>query len=108
DLPALSASDLEAALAAAAFVTQGFVADAVGSGTTLYTARPGAAFSPRFGPRSRECHRLAGATELDPPGIYGLRNDVDTLDDLRLAAAIGLGRRSAAKFAELRCALWGR
>lgn len=101
DLPALSASDLDAALAVAAFVTQGFVADAVGSGTTFYTARPGAAFSPRFGPRSRERHRLAGATELDPPGIDGLRTDVDTLDDLRLAAAIGLGRRSAAKIVEL-------
>jgi 2-phospho-L-lactate guanylyltransferase len=97
DLPALSASDLEAALTAAALVTQGFVADAAGSGTTLYTARPGAVFSPMFGPRSRERHRLAGATELDPPGIDGLRTDVDTLDDLRLAAAIGLGRRSAAK-----------
>ncbi len=96
DLPALSASDLDAALTEAAFVTQGFVADAARSGTTLYTARPGAAFSPRFGPRSRERHRKAGATELDPPGIDGLRTDVDTLDDLRLAAAIGLGRRSAA------------
>jgi 2-phospho-L-lactate/phosphoenolpyruvate guanylyltransferase len=101
DLPALSAADLDAALAAAASVTQGFVADAARSGTTLYTARPGAAFSPRFGPRSRERHRLAGATELDPPGIDGLRTDVDTLGDLRLAAAIGLGRRSAAKVVEL-------
>jgi 2-phospho-L-lactate/phosphoenolpyruvate guanylyltransferase len=111
DLPALSASDLEAALTAATLVTQGFVADAAGLGTTLYTARPGAAFSPRFGPRSRERHRLAGATELDPPGIDGLRTDVDTLHDLHLAAAIGLGRRSAAKFAEvaeIRCGRWGR
>lgn len=101
DLPALSASDLEAALTAAACVTQGFVADAAGSGTTLYTTRPGAAFSPKFGPRSRERHRRAGAVELDPPDIDGLRTDVDTLDDLRLAAAIGLGRRSAAKLAGL-------
>jgi 2-phospho-L-lactate guanylyltransferase len=101
DLPALSASDLEAALTAAASVTQGFVVDAAGSGTTLYTARPGAAFSPRFGPRSRERHRQAGVIELDPPGIDGLRTDVDTLDDLHLAAAIGLGRRSAAKLARL-------
>lgn len=111
DLPALSALDLQAALTAAALVTQGFVADAAGSGTTLYTARPGVAFSPRFGPRSRERHRRSGATELHPPGIEGLRTDVDTLDDLRLAAAIGLGRRSAAKFAEfaeVKCGRWGR
>jgi 2-phospho-L-lactate guanylyltransferase len=64
-------------------------------------AIPGPPFLQRFSPRSRERHRLAGVTELDPPGIDGLRTDVDTLDDLRLAAAIGLGRRSAAKLVEL-------
>jgi 2-phospho-L-lactate/phosphoenolpyruvate guanylyltransferase len=96
DLPALAASELATALTAASFLTQAFVADAAGSGTTLYTARPGTAFTPRFGSWSRERHREAGATELDPPGIAGLRTDVDTLADLRRAAAIGLGRRSAA------------
>ena len=96
DLPALAASELATALTEASFVTQGFVADAAGSGTTLYTSAPGSAFRPRFGPGSRERHREAGATELDPPGIAGLRADVDTLADLRRAAAIGLGRRSAA------------
>jgi len=96
DLPSLAASELATALTEASFVTQGFVADAAGSGTTLYTATPGSAFLPRFGPGSRERHRQAGATELDPPGIAGLRTDVDTLADLRRAAAIGLGQRSAA------------
>jgi 2-phospho-L-lactate guanylyltransferase len=104
DLPALSAAELATALTAASFVTQGFVADAGGSGTTLYTARPGCAFSPLFGPRSRERHRLAGVTELDLPGIAGLRADVDTVADLQRAAAIGLGRRSA----ELHAAMDGR
>jgi 2-phospho-L-lactate/phosphoenolpyruvate guanylyltransferase len=96
DLPALSSGDLTVALTMASAVPQAFVADAAGSGTTLYTARPGTDFSPRFGPRSRALHRQAGATELNPPRIAGLRQDVDTLDDLRSAAAIGLGRRSAA------------
>jgi len=96
DLPALAARELTAALTAAASVTHAFVADAAGTGTTLYTARPGAAFRPRFGPRSRARHRLSGATELDLPGLAGLRQDVDTLGDLRDAARIGLGRRSAA------------
>jgi 2-phospho-L-lactate/phosphoenolpyruvate guanylyltransferase len=102
DLPAASPDALAAALTSAAGVDEAFVADAAGSGTTLYTARPPAAFRPRFGPGSRELHRLAGAIELDLAGIDGLRRDVDTLEDLRAAAVIGLGRRSAALEAILR------
>jgi len=94
DLPALSSAELTAALTAASTVTQAFVADAAGSGTTLYTAMPGAAFVPRFGPQSRMRHRQAGAVELDLPGIPGLRHDVDTLADLQSAALIGLGSRT--------------
>jgi len=101
DLPALSAAALGAALGAASALPQAFVPDAAGSGTTLYAAAPGAAFSPRFGPSSRELHRNAGAVELDLPGIAGLRQDVDTLADLRSAAKIGLGPRSAAAWAAL-------
>jgi 2-phospho-L-lactate guanylyltransferase len=96
DLPALAASELAAALTAASAVTHAFVADAAGSGTTLYTARPGSAFRPRFGPRSRTMHQRAGATEINLSGIAGLRQDVDTVADLRAAAAIRLGRRSTA------------
>lgn len=95
DLPALTAADLAAALTAASAITHAFVADAAGSGTTLYTAGPNAAFCPRFGLQSRELHRRDGATELDLPGLGGLRRDVDTLADLRVATAIGLGPRSA-------------
>jgi 2-phospho-L-lactate guanylyltransferase len=94
DLPALSAGELTAALSAASAVNHAFVTDAAGSGTTLYTARPGTSFSPRFGPQSRALHQQAGATELNLPGIAGLRQDVDTLADLRAAAAIRLGRRT--------------
>ena len=96
DLPALAADELGAALAAASPLRQAFVPDAAGSGTTLYAVAPGETFRPRFGPRSREQHRNAGAVELDLPGIPGLRQDVDTLADLRSAARIGLGPRSAA------------
>ena len=94
DLPALSAHELAVALTAASLVSQAFVADAAGSGTTLYTAMPGARFLPRFGPRSRLRHREAGVVELELPGIPGLRRDVDTLSDLRQAARIGLGART--------------
>jgi 2-phospho-L-lactate/phosphoenolpyruvate guanylyltransferase len=96
DLPALSAAELRAALAAASAVPNAFVADALGSGTTFYTARPGVTFSPRFGQHSRALHRQAGAIELNLPGVAGLRQDVDTVADLRLAAAIRLGRRTSA------------
>jgi 2-phospho-L-lactate/phosphoenolpyruvate guanylyltransferase len=96
DLPALTGGELTTALSAAAAVAHAFVPDAAGSGTTLYTARPGSAFSPRFGPRSRALHRQDGATELNPPGIAGLRQDVDTISDLRDAAAIRLGRHTRA------------
>jgi 2-phospho-L-lactate/phosphoenolpyruvate guanylyltransferase len=96
DLPALSPAELAVALTAAFGINQAFVADAAGSGTTLYTAMPGAPFLPRFGPRSRQRHRDAGAVELEIPGIPGLRRDVDTLSDLCDAARIGLGARTRA------------
>jgi 2-phospho-L-lactate guanylyltransferase len=101
DLPALGPAELAAALAAAAAQPEAFVADAAGSGTTLYAAGPGTRFCPRFGPRSREAHLEGGAVELDLPDIRGLRQDVDTPADLRLAAGIGLGPRSAALAAAL-------
>jgi 2-phospho-L-lactate/phosphoenolpyruvate guanylyltransferase len=101
DLPSLSAAELTDALTVASGITQAFVADAAGSGTTLYTSVPGAAFSPRFGQRSRMRHRQAGAIELDLPGLAGLKRDVDELDDLRRAAEMGLGRHTARLAAEL-------
>ena len=101
DLPALTSGALEAALTAASAVGQAFVADAAGSGTTLYAASPGARFSPRFGQRSSDRHRQAGAAEIDLPGLDGLKRDVDTLADLQDAAKIGLGTRSAAIEASL-------
>lgn len=101
DLPALGPAELGRALAAAAGVPEAFVPDAAGTGTTLYTARAGVAFQPRFGPASRAAHRAAGVVELDLPGLRGLRRDVDTMADLHDAAGIGLGRRTAAMAAWL-------
>jgi 2-phospho-L-lactate guanylyltransferase len=94
DLPAMAAAELATALAASSAVTHAFVADAAGTGTTLYTAGPGAPFRPRFGPQSRERHRQGGAVELDVPAASGLRRDVDTLEDLHSAADIRLGPRT--------------
>jgi 2-phospho-L-lactate/phosphoenolpyruvate guanylyltransferase len=101
DLPALRPGELAAALAAAAGLPEAFLADAAGTGTTLYTAGPQAAFCPRFGPGSRDQHLLGGAVQLDLPSVSGLRRDVDTPADLRQAAQIGLGPRTAAVAAQL-------
>jgi 2-phospho-L-lactate guanylyltransferase len=106
DLPALRPGELTAALAAAARVGVAFVPDAEGTGTTLYAAAPGAPFAPQFGPASRDRHLAAGAVELGAGDLstgelgtgegVGLRRDVDTIDDLRAAAKIGLGPRTQA------------
>jgi 2-phospho-L-lactate guanylyltransferase len=69
------------------------VADAGGTGTTLLTA-VGVALDPRFGRGSAAAHRAGGARELTGPWP-GLRRDVDTAEDLRAAALLGLGSRTA-------------
>lgn len=101
DLPALRPAELGQALAAAAGLSEAFVADAAGTGTTLYAAGPGAAFCPRFGPGSRDRHRLAGAVQLDLSAVSGLRRDVDTPADLWQAEKLGLGPRTAPLAARL-------
>jgi 2-phospho-L-lactate/phosphoenolpyruvate guanylyltransferase len=96
DLPALRPRELQAALAVAGASRQAYVPDAAGTGTTLYAVVPGARFEPRFGVGSAARHGAAGAARLDLPASAGLRRDVDTAADLRLAAAIGLGPRTTA------------
>jgi 2-phospho-L-lactate/phosphoenolpyruvate guanylyltransferase len=97
DVPAMRPAELAAALSAAAELEESFVPDADGTGTTLYAATPGSAFRPRFGPASRRRHQDNGAAEIASGLLTGLRRDVDTADDLRAAAAIGLGPRTRAE-----------
>ncbi len=99
DLPALRPGELATALRAVAPRERAFVPDADGTGTTLYAAAPGGSFEPLFGVASASRHRAAGAEELEFPVSAGLRRDVDTADDLRRAAAIGLGPRTKALLA---------
>jgi 2-phospho-L-lactate guanylyltransferase len=109
DLPALRPLELSRALNAAAAWPNAFVADAAGDGTTLYTAAPGVAFRPAFGLASRARHAAGGAIELGLTDVPGLRRDVDTPADLRGAAELGLGPRTAPLATELlRCAPRGR
>jgi 2-phospho-L-lactate guanylyltransferase len=101
DLPALRPAELDRGLRAAARWDHSFVPDASGAGTTLYTARPGARFWPRFGSRSAERHRAAGAVELSLPGLASLRRDVDQPRDLTAASDLGVGPHTAAVAARL-------
>ena len=109
DLPALRPADLATALRATAqripdaglAPGAAFVPDAAGVGTTLYAVPPGGEFRPMFGGASRARHAAAGAAELALDGIAGLRQDVDTPDDLRAAVALGVGPRTAKVAAEL-------
>ncbi|HEX5740990.1 MAG TPA: 2-phospho-L-lactate guanylyltransferase [Pilimelia sp.] len=96
DMPALRPAELAAALAAAREVPWGLVADTAGTGTALLAARDAAALRPAFGPGSRSRHRAAGAADLTGAAdVPGLRRDVDTLADLRAAAALGVGQATA-------------
>jgi len=99
DLPALRPSDLDAALRSVPTGRPAYVSDADGVGTTLYTAGV-EEFAPRFGDGSREAHDDAGAWPVPGP-LATLRRDVDAVDDLRAAAMLGLGPRTAAVVAEI-------
>jgi len=101
DLPALRPAEIGAALTAAGRWPAAFVRDAAGSGTTLYAAGPAGEFRPAFGPGSAGRHAAGGAAELALAGIGGLRQDVDTAEDLSLAAELGLGPRTTAIAARL-------
>jgi 2-phospho-L-lactate guanylyltransferase len=93
DLPSLRPAELAAALRSAGGMDQAFVADANGSGTTVYAATR-SRFAPRFGPASAAAHReVAEELTLDVPT---LRRDVDTVDDLWAAVRLGVGPRTAA------------
>ncbi len=77
-----------------------FVADAAGSGTTLYLAPTLEGFWPHFGPRSRAAHLAGGATSLEAADT--VRQDVDTPEDLERAAALGVGVATSSVLARLR------
>jgi 2-phospho-L-lactate guanylyltransferase len=105
DLPALRPAELESVLRAAPAFEQSFVPDAADVGTTFYGVRPGVPFHPRFGGESRLRHLSGGAKELAPQGVPTVRRDVDTIDDLLEALALGLGPHTSAVIGHLLPAL---
>lgn len=93
DLPALTATELTAAIACAQNHQRSFIADRHGSGTSALFAF-GCPLMPKFGADSARKHQETGAVELD--GQWpGLRCDIDLPDDLRAAEDLGIGPATA-------------
>lgn len=101
DLAALRSEELRRALAAAAAYPRAFVADAAGNGTTLVAARDGRRLTPAYGTGSRDRHVRAGWTELLLDDVPGLRQDVDTVEDLDVVRRLGTGPHTRAVLARL-------
>lgn len=99
DLPALRPAELARVLARASVFPRAFLADAAGIGTTLLSAAPGMELCPAFGGRSRRRHSASGAAEILLEGVDSVRQDVDTGDDLAAALALGVGPRTAERWA---------
>jgi 2-phospho-L-lactate guanylyltransferase len=97
DLPTLTPASLASVLFAARSHATSFLADADGSGTTMWFATRGAAVDPHFGAGSRAAHRSAGDADLvalmgTPPDLWAAaRRDVDTEPALAAARMLGLG-----------------
>lgn len=87
DLPALTPVELGTALGAARGHALAMVPDSAGDGTVLITAAAGATHAPAFGASSNVRHLAAGYEPLEFPGEWGLRNDVDSPEGLRLLEA---------------------
>jgi 2-phospho-L-lactate/phosphoenolpyruvate guanylyltransferase len=102
DLPALRSADLDAVLLIARAHRVTVVGDASGSGTTMLTARAVTDFSPRFGVDSRAAHVSAGAVDLSADAAAALRQDVDTVEALRIAVELGVGPETTRALAALR------
>lgn len=94
DLPALRPEHLRDALAQVAAGGRGFVSDVAGTGTTLLAAGAGAELVPAFGAGSRVAHLGSGAVEI--AAAEGLRQDVDTPEDLMTTVRLGVGAHTAA------------
>ncbi len=92
DLPALRPAELAQAYRLAPSGMRSVVSDHHGTGTAALILKGNAEeFAPLFGPSSARRHRESGAEDLH--GSWpGLRLDVDTIDDVRAAHALGVGR----------------
>lgn len=83
DLPGVTPREIEGLLAEAAGPgADAFVRDRPGTGTTALVLAPGSGRRPSFGPGSAARHAALGYAEIQLPEASGLRNDLDTLEEL--------------------------
>lgn len=95
DVCALRPDELSLVLQAAAPDRMSFVADQQRVGTTFVVAPTTDTFAPAFGERSRARHLEAGAFEIERIDVPTVRRDVDDLEDLEVARALGVGPRTS-------------
>lgn len=102
DLPCLTPADVGEVLhAAAADPGRGsFVPDRAGSGTTFVVHAAGLEVRTGYGPASADRHRALGLRPLDD-APRGARHDIDTVEDLLGACALGVGAQTRAAAGEV-------
>ena len=107
DLPCLTPEAISAVFDAAVHGEHetAFLADADGTGTTMWLRSAGSGIDSRFGPESAAAHRSSGAADLAASGLGvatdPARRDVDTDDDLARARALGVGAHTRAVLASV-------
>ncbi len=95
DLPCLRPADVSEVLRQAAGHRAAFVPDRSGTGTTIAIFAPGEPVVTGYGAGSAARHTGLGLYAVPSPPVRA-RHDVDTVADLRDAAALGLGPATAA------------
>ncbi|KQR98248.1 hypothetical protein ASG12_13330 [Williamsia sp. Leaf354] len=98
DLPTARTDHLREVLAMSTAHSRSFVPDRSGTGTAMLILSDNADVTTRFGLDSAAAHRAGGAVDLtdgDPDRWPDLRADVDTVDDLHVARALGVGTATA-------------
>lgn len=94
DLPALRPATVRTVLAAAPAQARSFLADTVGTGTTILVAAA-VPLDPRFQGASAAAHEASGARRLTEERLGAAvpegRRDVDTEEELPEAVALGVG-----------------
>ena len=98
DLPCLTVAALADVVRTSSDHTHAYCPDAEGDGTTIVMSRNASALVTSYGAGSAAAHRAAGlATLLEAPPEA--RREVDTVDHLREAQALGVGSRTSAAIA---------
>ena len=94
DLPCLRADDVTEVLSQASGHPAAFVPDRSGTGTTMVIYSPGQPVVTGYGGESAARHTGLGLYAV-PAAPIRTRHDVDTLEDLLAAAALGVGEATA-------------